>query len=491
MATEVEKIKSGVNATCTVGGSEDWVEADFKFVVTPDTDNAKYSVKVYVRISTPYNMQWNGQSTLKVTCNGVSKSTDVSLSMHSSSGGTTDWDGPASFTFDGSDDLTLKFTTVDLDLTPTTGTNGKPGITHTSDNGNLTHFKFQDYSIDVSSIPLLSAPKISNLFNSNKYDNKSGVSASRTSISLGWDSTGDAIVTSYYRVGSSGDWVKSSSKTSASITGLTAGTSYTIYVYSENSAGKSSTLNITVRTRHEAPVVDLTFSSKKLESLTFKWTSDKSLASCEYKVDDGSWKDLDKTGTSGTLTISGLKPKNSYVVYFRGVSSSTYDSLSSNVDFVTAVTADIAHITEIGDCIFGTNIPITIPDPKVTGLDYSLKLKIWTVGNSTEPSFEFDDITPGTYTFKPTQAQLDKMYKCFTNKNNIPIHFLLYTHGETKDWADTEIGTTLNLTGIAKTAHIGVDNKPRRAQAFIGIGDKPRRAVVWVGDANNTPRRCI
>lgn len=492
MATEVTKTKSNVNASCTVGGSEDWVEADFKFVVKPDLDEAKYSVKVYVRIHTEYNMQWSGDAKLKVTCNGVSASKSVDLGMHSSSGGTTSWDGPVSFLFDGSDDLTLKFTTVDLDLTPTTGTNGKPGITHTSDNGNLTHFKFSNYSIDVSSIPLTQPPVISNLTNTNQYNKQNGVSASTKSISLKWTSSGDAIATSYYRIGSTGTWTKASATTSQKIEGLKAGTSYTIYVYSENSAGKSGTLSLTVRTRHDIPVVTLSLASINLESLTFNWTSNKSLASCQYKVDEGAWTNLGQTGTSGSFTTSGFNPKSDHVIYFKGVSTSTYDSLSSSEVNANGTTADIAHIGTIGECIFGLGIYIDIPIPtEADQVQYLLKLQIWTIGNSLSPLFEFDNITPGLFTFNPTQEQLDNMYKCFTNTNDIPIHFLLYTHGETKDWVDVEHNKTLNLTGIAKTAHIGVDNKPRRAQAFIGIDNVPRRSVVWVGDENNIPRRCI
>lgn len=37
------------------------------------------------------------------------------------------------------------------------------------------------------------------------------------------------------------------------------------------------------------------------------------------------------------------------------------------------------------------------------------------------------------------------------------------------------------LTGIAKTAHIGINSKPRRVQVWVGdASQKPRRAVTWV-----------
>ena len=493
MATDVTKTLSGVNATCTVGGSEDWVEADFKFVVKPDLDDGSYEVKVYVRVSTPYNMQWSGTSVLRVKCNGVKKSKSVDMEIHNSSGGTTKWDGPVTFNFGAPGDLELDFD-VDLDLTSTTGTNGRPGIWHTSDGGNLTHFDYSGYKIDVTSIPLLSPPTISNLVNTNKYKDQNGISADMTSISLQWDSTGDAIDNSYYKIGSNGSWVKTSDKTSQTITGLTAGTSYTIYVYSENAAGTSSTLNITVRTRHQTPVVSLSLININFESLTFGWISDKDLASCEYKVDNSStWINLGQTGKSGSFTVTGFVPNSTHTIYFRGISTSTYDSLNSNETNASGTTADIAHINSIGNCIFGLDINIDIPIPEEAsyGIVYILKLKIWTVGNSREPLFIFDDLSPGPTTIHFTQNQLDDMYKCFTNQNNVPIHFLLSTYGETKEWNDVEHKKVLNLTGIAKTAHIGINDVPRRAEAFIGINDVPKRAVIWVGDENNIPRRCI
>ena len=83
------------------------------------------------------------------------------------------------------------------------------------------------------------------------------------------------------------------------------------------------------------------------------------------------------------------------------------------------------------------------------------------------------------------------MYKCYTNTNDIPIYFLLTTNGDNKNWNDIQQNKILQLTGIAKTAHIGINNSPRRAQVFIGDENKkPRRSVAWVG-VSDIARRCI
>ena len=84
------------------------------------------------------------------------------------------------------------------------------------------------------------------------------------------------------------------------------------------------------------------------------------------------------------------------------------------------------------------------------------------------------------------------MYMCYPKSNEIPIHFLLTTHGEHQDWEDTQLDKVLLLTGIAKTAHVGdSSNTPRRCQAWVGDEtNTPRRAVIWVG-VDDQARRTI
>ena len=150
------------------------------------------------------------------------------------------------------------------------------------------------------------------------------------------------------------------------------------------------------------------------------------------------------------------------------------------------VQLDMARITSIGDCIFGNSITINV-SKVVTN---ATKLKIWTTGNSLKPEFEIN-VVNGANTFTPTQEQLDKIYKCFSTGNSVPIYFSLTTTGQWSNWTDDQQSKTLQLTGIAKTSHIGINNTPRRAQVWVGVNGVPRRAVVWVGDSNNKPRRCI
>jgi hypothetical protein len=474
---------SNVPVTCTGEGSHSWLKANFRIEAAVNTANTGYDVKIYTQMIATEDINWTGDAMLRVNCNGVNSSNKVTLEMRSA--GSSVWDGPATFFFNGLG-VTRLVLNFDLDLTITTGlVTFKPGIYHRGDGGNLQHFYYNNYVISIGEDgglpPVISVPTISSLTNTNPFNSNIGISASTNSIGLKWTESG-TITNRYYRL-NGGSWVSASSS-NITITGLTPGTTYNIDVYTTNSGGSSNTISGTVRTRHNAPVVTLTYDSKKLDSLVFKWTSDKPLGSSQIKVNNGSWTNFD-TGTSGIITLEQCTPNTEYVVYFKGTSTSTYDSLASGEVNASAYTLDIAKITSIGDCIFGNNISITINNPTTN----TAKLKVWTTGNSNKPEFEFK-VVNGTNVFAPTQAQLDLMYRCFSTSNSIPIYFSLITEGTWQEWTDTQQNKSLQLTGIAKTAYISVDNIPKRAQAFIGVGNTPKRAIVWIGDENNKPRRC-
>ena len=72
--------------------------------------------------------------------------------------------------------------------------------------------------------------------------------------------------------------------------------------------------------------------------------------------------------------------------------------------------------------------------------------------------------------------------------NTVTLNAQLTTHG-IKDYNDTTKTQIITLTGIQKTAHFGVSNKPRRVQVWVGDSSgKARRAVAWVGAEGGTKR---
>lgn len=493
----IDKITGAVGPTCTGGGGHSWIDAQFRIQVDYNDTKTAYAVKVYACINARGQMHWSGDAKLVVTCNGDTEEVPVNYKMWADNpeqAGLGGWDGPASFEFGAPGDITLNFSTLQIDLTPTTGTNGRPGVYHQGDGGNIQYFTMHDYSIDVSAIPLGKKPALTSLENNNKYNNpatgvQNGVSASTTSLSIKANVSdwGDPTAKLYWKCGS-----KSGTSTSATfnITGLSPGTSYKVSAYLKNDIGSSETKSITIRTKHNAPVVSITLDDVDLEQLIFNWSSDKSLKSTEYKIDGGSWVSLGQTGTSGTFTAQWFDPKTTHTIYFRGTSTNALDALLSSQKSASGTTHDRGHIVSIGDCTFGLNIELDIESES----DKQLKIEVWTEGNGLSPRFTYDNIgsRDRTWTFVPTQDQLDQMYRCYPKSNTIPIHFLLTTHGEWKDWEDDQQNKTLTLTGIAKTAHVGDNsNKPRRCQVWVGdSSNKPRRAVGWIG-VDGQSRRTI
>lgn len=490
MATNVTQT-AAATMTCTGSGSHNWFFCNFTCTIKPNAEQTKYQVDVTGEWWNKGRLDWSGDcdfiARFHVTDLPGEQVKKVRLKTEVHGTGAKYTFGPLSFETGSANDKTITLN-IDLDLTVTTGTNGKPGIYHLSDKGNITHFRKNNWTFDLSEIQLGNKPATPTLTNNNKYNNNAGISASTNSLTIGvsssdWGKPDNGKIFWSCSNGTKGELEKASQ---FNINGLSPGTSYTVTVYLKNTIGSSESASITIRTRHNPPKLTLTIDSVDLEKINLSWTSDKDLADAQYQVDGGSWI---KTGTgkSGTFTAKWFNPKTTHTIVFWGRSTATYDSLETYTEGKSATTLDRAHITSIGDCTFGLAIKINIASESTK----PLQLEIWTEGNELSPRFTFD-VPKGTFTFNPTQDQLDKMYKCYPKSNEVPIKFLLTTKGEWKNWPDEQQIKTLLLTGIAKTQHVGVNNSARRCQVWWGDeNNTPRRAVSWVGDSSNNSRRTI
>lgn len=338
---------------------------------------------------------------------------------------------------------------------------------------------------------LTAPPTISNLTNTNRYNNQSDVSASTTSISLSWtQSAGSTATYAQYSLDGGGSWHNfgSAPYTSGTITGLSPGTKYAVDVRSGNSAGNSNSLYMAIRTVSSAPAISIKEITAELEALNVSWSADKSMASIQYQLDStsGSWITTGNTGTSGTFRITNLNYNTTYEVNIRGSSSSTYDGLDSDVVSSSMKTLDISHITNISSIIFGMPFTVTID----TESENDMLLQVWTEGNGRRVEYDFSP-TDRSNIITFTQDQFDSIYKTFPRANEVDIHFILSTVGENDIYNDVQKNTTVILTGIARTAHIGMGGTPKRADVFIGTVGGTKRCVTWIGDEDGTPRRCI
>ncbi len=328
-------------------------------------------------------------------------------------------------------------------------------------------------------------PVLGNQRNTNAYKGNSGVSASTDSISFAFDLVeGDEPTETWYNMGDSWKLIPDAAK-SFIVTGLSAGTTYNMQIQAVNEAGNSNIIDLSVRTRYQAPTIQAKVKQRNLEGFIVNWASDINLKQIWYKIDSGNWQVKNVDSNYGDFEITNLNPNTSYKLSIQGISDDTHDAIDSNVVVTNSTTLDIGRITSIGNMIFSNDFTINITSESSN----ALVLRIWSSYGNHSFSTSIN-VGKGANTINFSQNDLDKIYKTYPNSNNNPLHFQLTTKGRT-DYLDNEKQKDLILTGIAKTAHTGISNKPRRVQVWIGDqSQRARRAVTWVRPSD-TIRRTI
>lgn len=328
-------------------------------------------------------------------------------------------------------------------------------------------------------------PVIANLRNTNAYNGNTSVSASTDSISFAFDSTGeDEPTKTYYSFGDHWREIPNAAK-SYTVSGYQPGTTVRFNVMGSNEAGNSNILNGVIRTRYENPVVSASVVGSGIESLTVNWNSTRPLKQLDYSI-NGGYEKLPLTGqTSGQLTLTGLSPNTQYPIYINGTSTDEYDTLGSTTITIYGTTADIPKITNIASITHGQAFAVTISNPS----KLSTTLKLWVSGNNVRMDKSIATTANGNVTVTLSESEWDQIYRSFPKANTHTLYAQLVTHGS-RDYSDSQKSKTITLTGIQKTAHIGISNKQRRCQVWIGVNNTSHRCVTWVG-VNNTPHRTI
>ncbi len=497
-----------------------WMECEYD--IGPKAGQVAYDVRLRFRLACNKVIHYDGTSAVvTVKCNNVTVATPSGSSIthafkiytNDPNGTKGEWSDWYSYTYPVDSRKSEISFSVSGDMYNVTGSSsgekgGPDALSYPGySKANKYHFRWVhcEGKVNVEGIQVGKPPTLNYIINKKPYGDVQSISSEMTQIEFSWDGTwGDPAADSkvYYRL-DGGTTIEAGHIDPVTINDLNPGTTYKLEVYVKNSIGSTDWKSLTIRTRYEPPEISFPSHTVDLECFTINWESTKPLKSLSYKISDVAastdlcdWTAIAITSgdTSGTFEtcVDGawMDPKKEYTITFKGVSTDDYDYLDSNQPTLTDTTLDRSHITNIGSCIFGLSIDITITAES----EKRHRLKIWTEGNNLTPTFTFDDLPKGVYTFTPTQDQLDQMYRSIPNTGNtVPIHFLLTTHGDHLDWDDVQNSQTLTLTGIAKTAHVGDENnKPRRCQVWIGDeNNKPRRVVTWVGDANGKARRTI
>jgi hypothetical protein len=202
-------------------------------------------------------------------------------------------------------------------------------------------------------------------------------------VSLSWSAptyNGGASISDYtieYSSNSGSSWStfsrSASTSTSATITGLTNGTSYLFRVTPINSQGSgvvsSNSSAVTPFTIADAPTINSISVSNQALSIAFIAPSSNggnTITNYQYSTNGGSsWTTRSPTSTSSPIAITGLTNGTSYSVLIRAINSAGNGTSSNSVSATPAVTAGAPTITSI---TAGTqNLSVAFTEPSSNG----------------------------------------------------------------------------------------------------------------------------
>lgn len=338
------------------------------------------------------------------------------------------------------------------------------------------------WEIPQTRVKIGTVPEILKISNDNKLGDKELVSDSRDSITIKVDlDWGSPVGKIAWKCGiKTGE----SDMDTFTVSNLRAGSNNTVEVYAFNDLGQSDTHIITIRTRHDCPIITLETVERNLEYIDIDWSSTQDLAELRYKFNqDEEYTIIDLT-TENEAYYHPIRcfgnPNSRVSVSIEGTSTDIYDS-QNTVESVSLIdtTLDINRIHGPNDAIFSEKIYI---DEIVYNTTHETVLFINCEGNSH--SFQIDFTNPESqFKWTPDQSQLDEIYKCFDDSNEIILSFKLVTIGDNDRYFDEEHTAILSLTGVAKTAHTGTEEKQtKRVQVYIGDSSNiAKKCVTWVG----------
>lgn len=347
------------------------------------------------------------------------------------------------------------------------------------------------------------ATPVVSVSNNNKYSNKAGVSASTNSITVSASNSANntGTLTWKYRIKKSDATSYGSYQTSATFTGLSSGTTYIVEAYAENADGYSATNTVTIRTKYAQSnfTTSITSSDIGLEHIDFNATVKYGTINA---ISSGKWS-VGTVLTNQSLIVSSnagsgktgyvLAANTKYKISVSATLTSTYDDITCTFDkeFTTDAKCSFADTLGNFDFCYASEVAANYKITNPSGNKVRCSL---IVANTTILTRDKSSSWDSSVDLQLTDAEWDAIYKKLGNSNSIAYAFRVGTYSN-KDSNYTTYTTdssgTITLAGKKLTGHIGVSNKPRRAQAFMGVSNAPRKAVVWIGDENNKPRRCI
>lgn len=301
--------------------------------------------------------------------------------------------------------------------------------------------------------------------------------SSKTSSSVTVSSSCNVTASSTrYRImksgGSYGSW-----QTSATFSGLSANTTYTVQVEKVGQAsGEAGYATVNVTT-HQKTIPTISLSSKTINSITVSSGCNVTASSTQYRIKTSSGN-YGNYQTNASFT--GLSPNTTYVIEVKKVGQASGESGTATLNVTTY---QIATISSASNFNLGSSEVVNYSNPSGSTIAIGIYL---TDGATALAGYRTASGT--SYTFNFTDTELDTIYKKLGTNNSITVRIYLRTTCNSTNYYSTK-DVTVTLTGNQKTAHIGVNGVRKRAKVFIGVNGSVKRAVMWIG--NNGRKRCI
>lgn len=182
-----------------------------------------------------------------------------------------------------------------------------------------------------------------------------------------------------------------------------------LYSYGDTSGSGNFDLPTIPRYFSSTPKLELT--SKTETSATFKWSTSENASVIQYKIDNGSWVDVE-TGvnkSSGTFTVNGLSSNTNYTIYgdFKRADSGLWATTKPSVNMSTYA---YPYCNSTPNFIIGNSLTLGLYNP----LGRSVKVNI--IGADGSQCTE--DTTTGTsLTGYTNETCKNNFYKSIPNSN--------------------------------------------------------------------------
>ena len=302
--------------------------------------------------------------------------------------------------------------------------------------------------------------------------------SSRTSSSITVASNCNVEVSStYYRIaksgGNYGNW-----QTSATFTGLSANTTYTIQVQKVGSASGEAGYATTSATTHAKTTPTISLSSRSINTITVTSGCNVTVSNTQYRIktSNGSYGNYQASGT-----FTGLTANTTYIVEVYKVGSASGEAGTATI---TVTTYQIATISTGQNINLGDTEAVTFANPSGS----TMALGIYKTDGSTE-LVSYRAVTGTSYTFTFTEAELDAIYKAMGTSNSVTVRIYLRTTCNNSSYYHTK-DIVITLTGNQKTGHIKVSANWKRTKKWVKVNGTWRRCVRWI-KINGTWRRCV